>query len=95
MNQLFTVIRPQFEALETFLGPEKLEKFVRTPINRLNPCCFGLGPYIRSRLLPPGRELYRTFQKKGIFHSEDMSRELIRRFHQWERAKRLFPDALP
>ena len=88
-------VSPCFQALETFLGPEKLEKFVRIPINRLNPCCFGLGTYIRSHLLSPQGELCRTFQKKGIFHSEDMSRELIRRFHQWERAKRFFPDALP
>ena len=95
MNQLFTVIRPQFEALETFLGPEKLEKFVRTPINRLNPCCFGLGPYIRSHLLFPREDLYRAFWENGFLHPDDITRELIRRFHQWERAKRLFPDALP
>ncbi|MGN0563393.1 MAG: DUF6794 domain-containing protein [Candidatus Heritagella sp.] len=88
-------VSPCFPALETFLGPEKLEEFVRRPIRRLDPCCFGLGPYIRSRLLSPRGDLYRAFWENGFLHPDDMTRELIRRFHQWERAKRLFPDALP
>ncbi len=57
-------------------------ELAETPETKLGGCHFGLGLYLRNHVLTPESKLYGLFVFSGVTEKDDMSAELIRRWHR-------------
>lgn len=56
--------------------------FAQTPADELYIYHFGLGLYLRNNALMSDGELYRLFTLAGIWHKDDMSSIMMKRWHK-------------
>lgn len=78
-----------FAQLEEILTDEELDELVECKEEDLYKYHFGLGLWIRNRVLTPESKLYKYFISRGIAHKDDMSSELIDDFYWYLKFKRL------
>ena len=78
-----------FEQIEEILTDEELDELLACEPDELNKYHFGLGLWIRNRVLTPDSQLYKSFINSGLIHKDDMSNRLIDDFYWYLKFKRL------
>lgn len=58
------------------------EDFANTPTNELHDFHYTLGEYVRNEMLKSGSALEKLFLSKGISDLEDMSRVVLKLWHE-------------
>jgi hypothetical protein len=71
-----------FPKIEKFFTKEALLKFAKTLPKNLGEYNWGLGTMIRLKMLGPKNRLYKLFVQRGYTDKEEMTMEVIRRFHK-------------
>lgn len=81
---LYEELENKFSIIEKLFTEESLLKFKNSLLSDLYVYHFGLGTWIRNKLLyPKDSILYRLFLENGIEHPDDMSFFIIKLFHYY------------
>ena len=81
---LFNEIEKLFPEIEKHLEKEKmLEKFKNIPRYELHKYHFGLGIWIRSKLLYQNQDLMDMFKANYIYEPDEMSELMTGMFHNY------------
>ena len=74
---------PYFEEMEGYFTATQLVEFLHTDEKDLCWYHFGLGTWVRNRLLSEDGALYKRLEKEGYRNKDGMSVFLITAFHRY------------
>ena len=74
-------LKKYFPQMEKQLNKEELEDFIHCEYKDLSQFHFGIGRWIRNRLLKENSTLYQLFKINGAANKDDMSQLMIKLFY--------------
>ena len=74
-------LKKYFPQMEKQLNKEELEDFIHSEYKDLSQFHFGMGRWIRNRLLKENSTLYQLFKINGAANKDDMSQLMIKLFY--------------